>query len=56
MGQNGMRNSINRMTLVFKMPLITAHEWQMGINDTVPNDHYQYLLFIISHYHSCFKN
>ncbi len=41
MAQNGMRNTINRMALVFIMPLITAHEWQTGINDTVPNDHNQ---------------
>ncbi len=42
MEQNGKRNGINRTGLILKIPLITAHEWQMGINDTVPNDHEWY--------------
>jgi hypothetical protein len=38
MGWNGTRNDINRTGLVLKIPLITAHEWQMRITATVPND------------------
>jgi hypothetical protein len=41
-----MRNDINRTGLVLKILLITAHEWQTGINDTVLKWYKQYLLFI----------
>jgi hypothetical protein len=34
-----MRSGINETGLVLKIPLITAHEWETGINDTVTNDH-----------------
>ncbi len=37
-GQNVMRNGINRMGLVFKIPLITIHEWQKGTVDIIPNE------------------
>jgi hypothetical protein len=35
---NRMWNGINGMGLVLKIPLITTHEWQTGINGTVPNN------------------
>ncbi len=41
---NGMRNGINGMGLVLKIPLITTHKWQTGINGTAPNVHEQYIL------------
>jgi hypothetical protein len=34
----GQGTSINTTGLVLKIPLITAHEWQMRITGTVPND------------------
>jgi len=49
-----MRNSINGMGLVLKIPWITANEWQMGINDTITNNQEWYILFVIVHYHSYF--
>jgi len=55
-GWNGTRNGINRMGLVFKIPLITIHEWQMETFDIVPNKHEWYLPFTLSHYHSYFIN
>jgi hypothetical protein len=42
-----MRNSVNGMGLVLKIPWITANEWQMGINDTIPNNQEWYKLFVI---------
>jgi hypothetical protein len=47
MGWNRTRNAINRTGLVLKMPLITTHEWQSGIDDTISNNHEWYLPFII---------
>jgi len=49
MGQKGTGNIVNGMGLVLRILLITAHEWQMGINDTIPNVHEQYLPFMIIH-------
>ncbi len=51
---NGMRNGINGMGLVLKIPLITTHEWQTGINGTAPNNHEQYIPIMIIHYHYYF--
>ncbi len=51
---NGMRNGNYGIGFVLKIPLITTHEQQMGINDTIPNDHAWYLLFMIIHYCSYF--
>jgi hypothetical protein len=56
MGQNRTRNAINWTGTVYKIPLVTAHGWHMGTNVTVPNDHEQYLPFMIGHYHSYFMN
>jgi len=51
-----MRNGINGTGLVFKIPLLTIHEWQMGTDDTIPNKPEWYLPFSLGHYHSYFKN
>jgi hypothetical protein len=40
-----MRNDINRTGLVFKISLITIHEWQMGIEYIIHNEHEWYLSF-----------
>jgi hypothetical protein len=37
-GQNVMRNGINRMGLVFKIPLISIHARQKGTVDFIPNE------------------
>jgi hypothetical protein len=45
------RNSQEMETyLFFKIPLLAIHEWQMGTNDSFPNEHEWYLPFILSHY------
>jgi hypothetical protein len=45
MGQMGKRNSINRTGLVF-----TIHEWQMGTDDIIHNEHEWYLPFTLGDY------
>ncbi len=54
--KNKMRNGINRTELILKVPLITARECQKGINDSILNNHEQYLPLMISHYCPYFIN
>ncbi len=57
MGRNSTRNGTrNGMGLVFKVLLITIHEWQMWTDDIAPNRHEQYLQFTLCHYCSDFIN
>jgi hypothetical protein len=42
-----MKNGINAMGLILKIPLITNHEKQMRIDDTIPNDHDQSSPFLL---------
>jgi hypothetical protein len=49
-----MRNGINKTDLFFKIPSITIHEWQMGIDDIIPNKHEWYLSFTLDRYYSYF--
>jgi hypothetical protein len=50
MGWNGTSNEISGMSLLWKMPSMIVHEWQMRTGNTILSGHEQYFPFILSHF------